>query len=169
MKNLFAFFLCIAAVACGGGEASSVNSEAAEKSESTVKIGQVLKTDYFDVTVNSAEVSDHVNTGDEMTSVPKEEGAKFLIIDLTLKNTDTESRMMIDGDVLINYNGKELKFDNTELIAEEGWGIIMDQINPLMTKKTKVVYKIPAEVKGPAYYNPGRSDSDQKIYLNDIQ
>lgn len=85
-----------------------------------------------------------------------------------MKNTDEESRMMFEGVVWIDYNGKRWKFDNTETILLEGWGMILDQINPLTTKTTKLVFKVPAEIKGPAYYQPGRSSGGKMIYLGNL-
>jgi len=169
MKNLFAILFCFAAFACGNAESKTRINGAANSSKGSVGILETLKTDYFDVTVNSVKVEDHVNTGDEFTNIPKEDGAKFLILDLSIKNTDSESRTMYDGDILVNFNGKDFKFDHAETILADGWGILLDQINPLMTKKTKVVYKIPAELKGPAFYNPGRADANQKIFLGEIK
>jgi len=51
----------------------------------------------------------------------------------------------------------------------EGWGLMMDQINPLTSKTTKLVYKIPAEIKGLAYYRPGRSNKNDLISLGNIE
>jgi hypothetical protein len=153
--------------AAAAGPASDVEKES--ESAAGVQIGQTLKTKYFDVTVNSAKTSKDVKTGNEFGDVAPEEGNKFLIIDITLKNTDNESRMMFDGEVKISYNGKEYKYEQPELIAAEGWGMIMDNINPLVTKKTKLVYKIPAEITGEAFYYPARSGDDDRISLGTIQ
>ena len=155
--------------AAAAGPASETEKGKEKASASDVQIGQTLKTQYFDVTVNSAKTSKGVKTGNEFGDVAPEEGNKFLIIDITLKNTDNESRMMFDGEVMINYNGKEYKYEQPELIAAEGWGMIMDNINPLVTKKTKLVYKIPAEITGEAFYYPARSGDDDRISLGTIQ
>ncbi len=159
--------------AAAAGPATDVEKESEKESESAagVQIGQTLKTKYFDVTVNSAKTSKAIKTGNEfgIGDVAAEEGNKFLIIDLTLKNTDTESRVMFDGEVKINYNGKDYKYENAEFIGAEGWGMIVDNINPLVTKKTKLVYKIPAEITGEAFYYPARSGYNDRISLGTIQ
>ena len=134
-----------------------------------VTSGQPLKTEYFDVTVNSATISDEVNTGNEYSNIRSETGEKFLIINVTFKNTDNESRTILDGSVHIKYNGTDYNFDKSEPIMADGWGIFLDQINPLTSKTTKLVYKLPTEITGEAYYNPGRSESNQLIDVGSIK
>ena len=147
---------------------SSSTSEQTSEASSGVKVGEVLKTDYFDITVNKAELQDRVSTGNEFSDLKPEDGNMYLIINATFKNTDSESRMLMDGSVWINYNGKDYEFDKSETIMAEGYGLLLDQINPLTSKTTNLVYKIPAEVKGDAYWQPGRSDDDERILLGTL-
>jgi hypothetical protein len=147
---------------------SSATPEASEASKHT-QVNQVLKTDYFDVTVNKVSLSDRINTGNQFANLKPENGINYLVVNTTFKNTDSESRMIDGGSVFIEYNGKKYEYDKAETIMLEGWGILLDQINPLTSKTTNIVYKVPTEVKGPAYYNPGRSGSDDLIYLGDLQ
>ena len=93
----------------------------------------------------------------------------YLIINASFKNTDKESRMLMDGSVWINYNGKNYEFDKAETVMLEGWGLLLDQINPLTTKTTNLVYKMPAEIKGNAYWQPGRANRDKKILLGNLE
>ena len=147
---------------------SSSSTEQTAETPTGVKVGEVLKTDYFDITVNKAELQDRVSTGNEFSDLKPEDGNMYLIINATFKNTDSESRMLVDGSVWINYNGKDYEFDKSETIMAEGYGILLDQINPLTSKTTNLVYKIPAEVKGDAYWQPGRSDDDERILLGTL-
>ena len=147
---------------------SSSSTEQTAEAPTGVKVGEVLKTDYFDITVNKAEVKDRVSTGNEFSDLKPESGNSYLIINATFKNTDSESRMLMDGSVWINYNGKDYEFDKSETVMAEGWGVLLDQINPLTSKTTNLVYKIPTEVKGDAYWQPGRSDDDQRILLGTL-
>lgn len=77
--------------------------------------------------------------------------------------------MLIDGELLINYNGKDYTFDKAETILAEGYGLLLEQINPLTTKKTKLVYKVPSELRGSIFWKPGRARSDEIILLGDIK
>ena len=147
---------------------SSEQTEQKEEAPTGVGVGETLHTDYFDIIVNKVSLEDRVNTGNEFADLKPEQGNLYLIINASFKNTDSESRMLTDGSVWINYNGKNYEFDKTEAILLEGWGLLLDQINPLTTKTTNLVYKISAEIKGDAYWQPGRADSDQKILLGNL-
>lgn len=147
---------------------SSTATEQSTESSNGVKIGETLKTDYFDITVNKVELQGEVSTGNEFSDLKPEEGNMYLVINATFKNTDSESRMLVDGSVWINYNGKDYEFDKAETIMAEGYGLMLEQLNPLTSKTTNLVYKIPAEVKGDAYWQPGRSDDDERILLGKI-
>ncbi|HTF17868.1 MAG TPA: DUF4352 domain-containing protein [Chryseolinea sp.] len=148
---------------------AGANEPATEASATaSVGIGQVMHTDYFDVIVNKATIQESVNTGNQFTDLEPETGILYLVINASFKNTDNESRMILDGSVWVNYNGKKYEFDKSETIMQEGWGLLLDQINPLITKTTNLVYKISTEIKGPAYYQPGRANNDQLILLGQL-
>jgi hypothetical protein len=148
-------------------DSKTQTEQSTEESKGTL-VGQVLQTKYFDIKVNKVNIDDEVNTGNQFADLKHEEGNMYLIINASFKNTDNESRMLMDGSVWINYNGKDYEFDKSETIMLDGWGLLLDQINPLTTKTTNLVYKIPAEIKGNAYWQPGRADSDQKILLGTL-
>ena len=170
--SAFAFFLFIAT---GSGDdkkstpTSSISSATAEAKASYKKVGETLPTEYFEVTVNKVSVQNSVSTGNQFSDLKPESGTRYLIINTTFKNTSNESRMLMDGEVLVNYNGKDYTFDKSETVMAEGFGLLLDQINPLTAKTTNLVYKIPAELKGIAYYKPGRSGSNDLIDLGNIE
>lgn len=148
---------------------NSSSSDSSEKiNEEIIKIGDVLNTDYFEIKANKIDIQKMVNTGNEYLNLKEEPGNLYLIINATYKNVDSESRMLFDGSVWINYNGKDYEFDKSEPVMAEGWGLLLDQINPLTSKTTNLVYKIPEEIKGDVYWQPGRSSSDKKIYLGKL-
>jgi hypothetical protein len=165
--------LNVTLISCGG---SATNNQASSGSStnsapaSSIGVGQVLKTDYFDVTVNKVSITQKIKdpSGLEM-HVTAEPGTKLLVLNVTFKNNDSESRMAMDGSVHFNYGGKDYNFDNSETLMIDGYGLFLDQLNPLISKTTNLVYKIPAEVSGEAYYNPGRADGDERIILGNIQ
>jgi len=135
---------------------------------SGVPVGQPLHTQYFDVTVNKYDIKDRVNTGNQFTDLGKEEGTKYLIIDVSFKNTDKETRTMLDGVVLISNGGNVYRYEQPEPIMLPGWGLLLDNINPGVTKRTKLVYKIPADVAGTISFNPARAGDDEVILLGKI-
>jgi len=164
-----AIFFVFAVASGSDDKKTSDNSSTTEtKKESLPTIGQELQTDYFLVTLNKVETKNKVSTGNEFADLKAEQGNKYLIINVTFKNTDKESRMLMEGTVYIDYNGTRYEFDKSETLLVEGWGLMLDQINPLTSKTTNLVYKIPAEITGEAYWNPGRSDKDQMFYLGTV-
>jgi hypothetical protein len=122
---------------------SSVQTEQKTEAPKGVGIGETLHTDYFDIIVNKVSLEDRVNTGNKFADLKPEQGNLYLI--------------------------KNYQFDKAETIMLEGWGLLFDQINPLTTKTTNLVYKIPAEIKGPAYWQPGRAKKSQKIFLGNLE
>lgn len=173
--SAFAFFLFIAFGSDDDKKTSSPTSTttSTESGETQApiskKIGETLSTEYFDVTVNKVSIKKSVSTGNEFADLKAEPGNKYLIINTTFKNIDNESRMLMDGEVVINYNGKDYTFDKSETVMLEGWGLLLDQINPLTSKTTNIVYKIPEELKGVAYYRPGRASSNDLIELGNVE
>lgn len=161
-------FIAIGSIDEGDSSTSPSSSTKAENSFNTRQLGETLSTQYFDVTVNKVSVRDRVNTGNQWTDLEKENGNQYLILNITFKNTDNESRLVFDGDVIIVYNGKEFLFDSTETVMLEGWGTF-EQINPLTSITTNIVYKIPSEIKGPAFYRPSRSDRMDLIVIGNIE
>lgn len=175
LKHILSAFVLVffVVLAIGSGsnnsESSTEGDNDATNSGNVKQIGEVLPTDYFEVTVNEISIKDKVSTGNQFTDLKKEEGIRYLILNTTFKNIDSESRMLSDGEILINYNGKDFKYDKSEMIMLDGWGLMMDQINPLTSKNTKLVYKIPTELKGQAYYRPGRSGEGDLIDIGILE
>ena len=94
---------------------SSTAPEATDVPEATepppaptgVGLGEVLQTEYFDVTVNKAGLSNKVETGNQFADIQADSGNQFIILNATFKNTDNESRMLLGaGNIFINYNRK---------------------------------------------------------------
>lgn len=168
--------IMIIAINSGDSESSDKSSnngdvsktEKSSNSKKEIGVGQVLKTDYFDIVVNRVSFENSVRTGNEFADLAPEQGIVYLIFNVSFKNTDTESRMLSEGSVWINYNNKDYEFDKSEGVFIDGWGLLLDQINPLVTKTTNLVYKIPSEIKGSVYWKPGRSSKNQRIFLGNL-
>lgn len=156
-------FLVIAFASSDSGSTSSTASVP------TINVGQVGKTDYFEITVNKVELNERVRTGNQFANLKSEPGNIYLIFNVTFKNIDNESRLFDGGDILINYNGKDYTFDYPETVMLEGWGTFLDQINPLTSKSTNLVYKLPSEITGNIYWRPGRNSSNVVFFLGNKQ
>lgn len=135
----------------------------------SVSIGEPLQTEYFEVYVNSCKLQDRVNTGNEFADLKPEQGTLFLILDVSFRNTDKETRTMTSGEVLlVQANGSIFKYEDAEVVMLEGWGLLLEQINPGITKRTKLVYKIPADAKGKLAYHPARSQSEEIVAIGEL-
>lgn len=123
---------------------------------------------YFDAKVNSCKAVTKVGTGNQFAEPKSWDGSRFYIVDASFKNTDTESRLPAAGSLFINYNGKDYKFDSVEPVMLEGYNIWFKQINPLVTMKTKLVYRIPDEIEGEVFWGPGRNPEDVRLYCGQV-
>lgn len=163
------FFVILMVVALSmQSNKDSYSSAQTKSAQMAVGIGQILSTRYFDVTINTVDTYKSVNLGNVYLDLKEEPETNYLVLNITFKNTDNESRMITDGEVLVNYNGKEYKFDKSEPVLADGWGLFLDQINPLTSKTTTLVYKIPKEISGKAFYKPGRASRKDLIYLGSL-
>lgn len=119
---------------------------------------------YFDVTVNDCTISQDINTGNRYTTVKPDPDARYLTVNATFKNTDNEGRLPAEGSLLITRDGKDYKFDTTETVMSDGYGIRLRSLNPLIKLTTKIVYKVPNELSGDVYWKPGRNVEDKKLW-----
>lgn len=124
---------------------------------------------YFNISADSSYYGKSVNTGNKFAEPKKWEGSRFFVIRASFKNLDTESRVPVAGSLFINYNGKDYEFDSVEPIMLEGYNIWLKKVNPLITMKTKIVYRIPDEIHGEVFWRPGRNPSDTKLWLGFIK
>jgi len=74
-----------------GDSQAKIESETIEP-ESYPTVGDKINTDYFEISLNKAWVVSKVKTGNLFSDVGPEAGNKFLIINITFKNIDSESR-----------------------------------------------------------------------------
>ncbi|MDT4867250.1 hypothetical protein FQZ97_1021480 [compost metagenome] len=133
--------------------------------QSRVKKAQI---GYFEVTSDKGTYGSKVGTGNQFAEPKAWEGSRFYIVHASFKNTDTESRLPVEGSLFITYNGKEYEFDSIEPIMLRGYNIWFAKVNPLVTMKTKIVYRIPNEIHGEVFWRPGRNASDTRLWLGFI-
>ena len=110
---------------------------------------------YFEVTVNGAWRERKYN--DYKTAA---DGSLYLIIDVTAKCIDTESRVFSEGSAFTTYKGKELEYDKAEHHSQK--------IGASLIKETgKVIYLVPEELTGPYCWVPGR-EADLRFALGNF-
>jgi hypothetical protein len=123
---------------------------------------------YFSISADKGTYGPTVGTGNKYSEPEHWDGSRFFIVDASFKNLDTESRLPAEGSLYITYNGKEYEFDTTEAIMSKGYNIWFKSVNPLITMKTKIVYRIPEEIYGDVYWKPGRNPKGVKLFAGNI-
>ncbi len=126
------------------------------KSARQVSASPSRQAEHFAVTLNSCDVRQKVGTASPFAEPKPSPDTKFLVLDASFKNTDSEGRLPDVGSIVINHNGKDYRFNSLEPIFEQGFGPSPFLVNPLMTFRTKLVYRIPLDVKGEVVWQPGR-------------
>lgn len=124
---------------------------------------------YFDVRAVDNRIVRKVGTGNPYAEPKPDSESRFFIVDARFKNNDTESRLPFEGSLFINYNGRQYEFDSTEPIILEGYNIWFRKVNPLITVKTKIVYRIPNEIEGEVYWRPGRNKDDTQLWVGYVK
>lgn len=157
----------LAAMAIGGqlfGSKQSASDPAATASDIQIaQIGQTAHSGRFDVTVRGVRFAETLGRGfGETKATP---GAVFAVLDVLVRCVDNESRFYTAGDLLVELDGKTLKFDRSETVF--GLNSPTGSINPTMEKSGYVVYKIPAAAaNAPLYWTPGRGFDKVRFSLN---
>lgn len=123
---------------------------------------------YFNANIKSCTTSDKVGTGNPYSEPKQWPGSRFVVIDVLFKNEDSEGRLPVAGSLIINYKGRELRYDNTESVLLDGYGIYFKSVNPLVSMPTKIVYRIPDEVSGEVSWEPGRNVDKTKLWCTFI-
>jgi len=126
-----------------------------------LKIGETIQTEYFDVTVNNVAACESLVIN-QFSELKKEPDARYILMNITIKNNSDESRFSSNGNLLIYYDNRFINFDKTEFIIGDDWGL-GDQLNPMLSKTGKLAFKIPKEIHGDLYYVPARSKL--KLYV----
>lgn len=120
---------------------------------------------YFDITVNNCGIRSSVGAKNKYSEPSKWEGSQFVVVDTRFRNMDKEGRLPFVGSLIIKTSsGNELRYDNTETIMSEGYGIYFKSVNPLVTMPTKIVYRIPTDIEGEILWEPGRNDGGKRLW-----
>ncbi len=125
-----------------------------------VPVGTKTTCGSFDVTIHSFKLQNSVNTGNTFLDLKPEEGTKYAIIDIEFVNVTKQAAMISEGSLIIKpVDDEPLVMDKSETLMADGWGLFLDSINPMLKKRTKLVFKVPSAFKGDIYYDPEMGDN----------
>ncbi len=127
------------------------------------QVGQTAHSGQFDVTVRGLRFAETLGSGfGEAKATP---GTVFAVLDVLVRCVDNESRFYTAGDLLVELEGKTLKFDRSETVL--GLDSLAGSVNPMMEKAGYVVYRIPtAAMTAPLFWTPGRGFEKVRFSLN---
>ncbi|MBK9623355.1 MAG: hypothetical protein IPO38_02000 [Rhodocyclaceae bacterium] len=103
----------LAAVLVGGKVFGSKDGAAASDAQ-IAYIGQTAHADHFDVTVRAVHFLPTLGQGIGQEVAPP--GTLFAVFDVVVRCVDSKSRSYMPGDLLVEIDGKPLKFDRSEII-----------------------------------------------------
>lgn len=126
-------------------------------------VGQTATGQQFAVTLNSFQLLDNIGQG--VFHEQAGPGTVFVVLDITVKCIDKESRWYSSNDLFATVGGRELKFDKQETII--GVTKVFGAINPLTEQRGIIVFKIPLEAaQGPLTWQPGRGFGALRFAFN---
>lgn len=128
------------------------------------RIGEMVQAGPFLVQVASVAYRDQVGGRYDRQTAPP--GSVFCVLYVYARNTDTESRMFLEGDLLTKYQGKTLKYDKTETVL--GLTEVLLTMNPLTEKTFYIIYEIPDNLPGPFFWRPGRGNTVISLYQEHV-
>jgi hypothetical protein len=141
---------CVALFAGGVEEASKQAEESRTTGGETVGVGQPLLVEGTQYRVISATTADSV--GSEFARETAPAGTTYVIVDLELVNKKTDTRTVATEAIkLITPNGNEYDTDTDASVAAAGEGstLLLEEIQPDVPKRGKVIFAVPqAQVSG---------------------
>ena len=115
------------------------------------------RIEHFDISIDSCEVRDTVGARNRAAEPEAWPDSRYLVMQTRFKNTDTEGRVPIAGSALLTMGSRTFEYDHTETVLEQGFGIGLQPVGPLLTLRTKIVYRIPRDATGEVFWKPGRN------------
>ena len=117
--------------------------------EKKYKIGETVKTEKWDITINNAKFVDKII--DNSRRFTPSEGNKYLVINLTVKNTGTKNDTflsninLITDDLTTHITYKDYNFSGISLIGYSE-DLFEKSLNPLSSKNGVLTFEISSEV-----------------------
>lgn len=129
------------------------NQKTTDEGETTYKIGDTVNIDDWEITVNSVEVADKITNktyGTVETYFSPDEGNKYIVFNMTIKNLSTDSNSFLSfatlGDhVKVKIEYQEYEFNSTNLMGHDD-ELHMTTLNPLSSKTGILAFSIAEEV-----------------------
>lgn len=149
-------------------EKTRIKKEQDDKAKFLNPINNSAKVGEFQVTANGCSATQKIYTENPFFEPRPWPESKFLVVDISYKNVSTASRYISPGNIVISKNGTVYKFDKFEVIPENGYGIRPEPLNPLVTYRTKLVYRIPNDLAGKIVWQANGGASNVTLLCGSI-
>lgn len=119
--------------------------------ETLYKIGDTITIDEWEITLNSAEVTDRIDNGNSgMFYFSPKEGSKYLVVNATVKNLSKDSKTFLptvymNSDVKATVHYQEYEFTSTNLLGCSD-DLHSTSLNPLSSKTGIIAFEIAEDV-----------------------
>ena len=118
--------------------------EVGEKKVRLVRFNKPFLADHFEITIIKTSLADSLKN-DSKILLNKEEGAEYFVIDVMVKNKNSENKNLPNsGKILLGEAEYMLEIDSVKT-DESGYGAFSGQIKPEEAKESKIIFKIPVE------------------------
>lgn len=126
-----------------------------------------MNTLSFKVTANSCTAATSLG-GKILVASTDQPGNKFIILDSTWMNTATDSRRIEPGALLVDYQGKTYQFDSYERVIDPEYSLPPQAVNPMVSYRLKLAFRVPSELKGKVRWQPGGNPSNKTVACGSI-
>lgn len=112
------------------------------------QMGKSIKVDNFEYVITAANEDTIIKSNNQFIDNKETEG-KFAIIDYSVKNLDSKSRM-VDSNLFQIKDKKGNKYDpmvDSDLFVILGdSNLFMEEVNPGLSRKGKIVFELPSDI-----------------------
>lgn len=129
------------------GEQSEKTTKDEEKKEEVLSIGQPVTLDKFEYVVKGANETNEIKSDNEYIESKTTTG-KFIVVDYSIKNLDSEARM-VDSELFRLKSGenefKPMQDGDIFMILGDA-NLFLEEVNPQMSREGKIVFEVPADL-----------------------
>lgn len=115
--------------------------EAKDNGVKIVKIGDVVKLNNLEITVNESEERPYIEGAESQ--------GKVVLVGVSVLNNDKESRTIDDSMFQVTVGGKTYDPDNTlSRYANDGESLFYEKVNPGLSVQSYIAFEVPENLSG---------------------
>ncbi|WP_159017455.1 DUF4352 domain-containing protein [Cognatiluteimonas profundi] len=155
--------LAIAVVAIAGCQGKDGGSSSAiDGFGAAQQPGQATSTKPLRIALDGAHTADRISVSGFDAKQPAT-GNRFVVLDVDVRNTDTQPRVFSEGKLVAVDEQRERTFATPVNIFADGY-LQLQVLQPSASARGKIVYEVPGDMKGVLYWVPG--EGGERILLH---